>query len=202
MPWAELWSAFSKSSLGVNLQKAITVGENNYLLRASVQLKVQQVYPFWVVLNVMSDMHLCEVWVSALLHLSDPMRSVSEERWRSEMLWLWMAVETGVLPWLLEAGVCTPVLVPMDLDRTFSLCEEDLCCTRLLCLRKNSQDSCRTRRLSLMGLKHKQRASFSRRGTPPGTRSDRDHVNRKLSVICLWLSTKWIAWSEVSITPH
>ncbi len=30
-----------------------------------------------------------------------------------------------------------------------------------------------------------ERASFSRRGTPPGTRSDRDHVNRKLSVICL-----------------
>ncbi len=147
-------------------------------------------------------MHLCEVWVSALLHLSDPMRSVSEERWRSEMLWLWMAVETGVLPWLLEAGVCTPVLVPMDLDRTFSLCEET-CAARGCCAWGRTRRTPAERADSRWWDWSTNRELHLADVAPPrGTRSDRDHVNRKLSVICLWLSTKWIAWSEVSITPH
>lgn len=81
---------------------------------------------FWPASSISSlGVNLCKLSASALLRLSvDPMRS--EEPGTSHTLWLWIAVETGVLSWLPVTGVCMPVLVPVDLDTTLSLCEEDL----------------------------------------------------------------------------
>lgn len=69
----------------------------------------------------------------------------------------WLVTATADAPWL----VLAPVLVPIDLERTFRLWELDLWCFFLcfwvaFCLIKNSQDSCRTLLLSATGLQHKK----------------------------------------------
>lgn len=77
----------------------------------------------------------------------------------------WLVIAMADTPWLDLA----PVLVPMDLERTFKLWELDLWCFFLcfwleFCLIKNSQDSCRTLLLSATGLQHK-RSKVRTRGT-------------------------------------